>query len=662
MFYLFLCLVFGGLFIYYHNYVYLVFLLLFLCLLGKRVCFKLYILCCLAISLFLTFNINFYKSNIIIGEFVKDFEVIESYDNYSIVSDGEYKYVVYNGKENFNKGNKILIKGEVKDIRGSYNDFYNYLNKKNINYEIEVYELVILDSSVSLNIEIVDRLLENKSEKSKSYLKLILFNDKDEGNLDFYNNFSLYSLTYLIAVSGFHINLLLKFFKKLFHNNCIGISLVCFYLYLLDFSISSLRAFLCYVFKSFNKKAGFSLSNLEVVSLIGSVFIIRDPSIIFSYSFIFSFLSCFVLEIFRLYKCKKMIVSIYIYLVNIPLLLISYYKLNVFTVIFGIFLSLPISFLYVFSFIYLFLDKFYLLYEFVIGLFYKLFNVLNKFNLVLVFGKPSVVIVLIYYLFLVGYFIFKERRRKIRFIFLLLLFSVLGYLYYKPVLMGGEKFYFLNVGQGDCSVFFIPNSKEVVIVDTGGSLYKDVAVKEIIPFLESNGVNKIRKVILTHDDFDHVGAYVSLKDNFLVESVVTSSLIEGVYIGEKYFKNLNISEDRDNDGSIVLYGEYVGYDILLMGDASVEIENKIIEKLDGVDVVKIGHHGSDTSSSYEFLKSINGKFAIISVGKNNIYRHPHKDVVNRLNELGYIILRTDENNDIGFYKSYFGIHVIEYFK
>ena len=598
MFYFFICLVFSSLFIYYHRYIYLLFLLFFLYLLGKRICFRLYVICCFVISLFLTFNINFYVSNVEVGEFVKEFEVIERNNNYCIVHDGKYKYVVYNNEGNFNEGNKVLIRGEFRDIRGTYNDFYNYLNKMNVNYVIDCYDLVVVDSSVNLNVELVDKLLENKSDKSKSYLRLILFNDKDEGSESFYHNFSLYSLTYLIAVSGFHINLLLRAFKKLFHSNCISVGIVCFYLYLLDFSISSLRAFLCYVFKSFNKKVGFSLSNLEIVSLIGSVFIMKDPSIIFSYSFIFSFLSCFVLEIFKLYKSKNFFVSIYVYLVNIPLLLLSYYKLNVFSVVFGMILGIPVSFLYIFSFMYLFLDKFYLLYEFVIGLFYKFFDVLNEFNLILVFGKPSIIVVLIYYLFLFNFLIFKERRRKERFIFLLFLFIVLGYQYYKPVLSNNEKFYFLNVGQGDCSVFFIPNSKEVVIVDTGGSSYKDVAVKKIIPFLESKGINKVRKVILTHDDFDHVGAYESLKNSFEVESVINSSMIDGVYIGEKYFENLNVSEYRDNDGSIVLYGEYAGYSVLLMGDASVKVESEIVGNIGGGDVIKIGHHGSDTSSGY----------------------------------------------------------------
>jgi competence protein ComEC len=382
----------------------------------------------------------------------------------------------------------------------------------------------------------------------------------------------------------------------------------------------------------------------------------------FSFGFIYSFLGTFILEIFKLYKNKKINIMFYVYLVNLPLLLLNYYKLNVSTLFFSVILNGPISFLYVFSFVFLFLDKFYLLYEITITLFYKLFSVLNRLNCVLVFGKPSIVFVIFYYLLLLCFFVFKEQKRKIRYIYALLLFFLVFYQYCKPLLNPYEYVYFLNVGQGDCSIFFIPHSKDVVLVDTGGSNYKDIAATEIIPFLESKGVNKISKVILTHDDFDHSGALESLKNNFYVGDVVDSSLVKDIRIGNKIFINLNISEKRDNDGSIVLYGEYAGYNLLLMGDASKEIESKIMDNnMINVDIIKIGHHGSNTSSGYEFLDNINGKIAIISVGKNNIYGHPHDDVVENLEALGYVIFRTDENNDIGFGKNIFNLRFVDYF-
>lgn len=660
MIYFFISLIFINLFLYYKNYIFLVFVFTGLFLLGKLVNLKLFCLCCVGICLFTTFNFNYYKHDVANYNFDSNVVILENYSNYSIVGDNKNKYVIYNNDNNFRVGNEIWFKGKLINIEDSYNEFYNYLNKNNVCYELEYEDFIVIDNSVKLNEVIIDKLLENKSEQSKSYLKLILFNDKDENNIDFYNTFSIYSLTYLIAVSGFHISLLLSFFKKIFHNNIIGLVLVSFYLYLLDFSVSSYRAFLCYIFKKINKRLGFCISNIEIISLIGSVFLICNPSIMFSMSFVYSFLAAFVLEIFKLYKSGGIKITLYLYLINIPILLVNYYKLNVSSLLFSVILSKPVAFLYVFSFMFLFLDKFYLLYELVIKLFTYGFEYLNELNLILIFGRPSIIFIISYYLVLIYFFLLKESNNKLKYACVLMLFLLLGYQYYKPVINSNEQIYFINVGQGDCIAFFVPNSKEVVLVDTGGSKYKDIALKEIIPFLESKGINRIRNVILTHDDYDHVGALKSLRDNFIVDSVIDTSYVEEIIIGNKIFKNLNISEHRDNDGSIVLYGEYAGYDLLLMGDASISIEKEILKHIENVDIIKIGHHGSDTSSSYEFLDIINGKIAIISVGKNS-YGHPHKSVIKSLEKLEYIILRTDKNNDIGFGKNIFGLSFVDYF-
>lgn len=660
MVYFFISLIFINLFIYYNNHIFLILLLASLYFLGRRVNVRLYIVCCVFIALFYTFYSNYFDIRTLPNYFKGEVEVIENYSNYSIVEKGNNRFLIYNGEHEFNEGNKIYFEGKLVDIRRTYNDFYNYLNKKCVGYMLDYNEFYIIDDSTSLNVYVVDKLLENKSTQSKSYLKLILFNVKDDYNKEFYSTFSVYSLTYLIAVSGFHVNLLLAFFKKIFRNNVLGVGVVCFYLYLLKFSISSYRAFLCYIFKIINKKLNFNISSLEIVSLIGVVLVACNPSIMFSLGFIFSFLSTLVLEIFRMYKRKNIVYTFYIYLINLPILLLNYYKLNLSSLFLGVILTWPISFLYIFSFLFLFLDKFYLLYEFIMFLFNKMFGVLSKLNFIVIMGEPSVCFVIFYYLLLVGYFICLERKRKTRLIYIALLFCMLFYQYHKPCFNSSERVYFLNVGQGDCSVFFIPSSKEVVLVDTGGNKYKDIAKQEIMPFLESKGISKIRKVIITHDDFDHTGALESLKKNFNVEEVVDTSLVEKIKIGNKDFKNLNASEYRDNEGSIVLYGEYAGYYLLLMGDASLDIEKKILKDIGQVDILKIGHHGSNTSSGYDFLKQANGKFAIISVGSNT-YGHPHQEVIKRLNELGYIIFRTDRNNDIGFEKRRFNLAFIDYF-
>ena len=114
-----------------------------------------------------------------------------------------------------------------------------------------------------------------------------------------------------------------------------------------------------------------------------------------------------------------------------------------------------------------------------------------------------------------------------------------------------------------------------------------------------------------------------------------------------YFLNNKIY-DNENDNSSVIYTELNNYKFLFMGDASVEVENDLIEKynLQDIDVLKVGHHGSKTSSSNNFINKIKPKYSIISVGKNNIYGHPNEIVLDNLEDSK--IYRTDVNGSIMF--------------
>ena len=106
--------------------------------------------------------------------------------------------------------------------------------------------------------------------------------------------------------------------------------------------------------------------------------------------------------------------------------------------------------------------------------------------------------------------------------------------------------------------------------------------------------------------------------------------------------------DNENDNSNVIYTELNGYKFMFMGDASSTTEKEILNKynLPNIDVLKVGHHGSKTSSSKEFIDEINPKYSIISVGKNNRYGHPNKEVLDNLENSK--IYRTDESGSIMF--------------
>ena len=106
--------------------------------------------------------------------------------------------------------------------------------------------------------------------------------------------------------------------------------------------------------------------------------------------------------------------------------------------------------------------------------------------------------------------------------------------------------------------------------------------------------------------------------------------------------------DNENDNSNVIYTEIDGYKFMFMGDAGVDKEKDILDKynISNIDVLKVGHHGSKTSSSKEFIDIMNPKYSIISVGKNNRYGHPNKEVLNVLEKSK--VYRTDKDGSIMF--------------
>ncbi len=202
---------------------------------------------------------------------------------------------------------------------------------------------------------------------------------------------------------------------------------------------------------------------------------------------------------------------------------------------------------------------------------------------------------------------------------------------------------FIDVGQGDS--ILIRSGTSCVLVDTGGDNRFDIAKEVLIPFLRKKCIYKLDALILTHDDFDHSGGATSLQKEFNVKRTISEKSSFPLTIGNVVFSSLNDKESVEsnkNQGSIVLSFEIGGKDFLLMGDADVEVEKEIIEKrAPECDILKIGHHGSKTSTSEAFLDAVTPLEAIISCGKNNKYGHPDASVVERLNKKGIKIRRTD---------------------
>ena len=273
------------------------------------------------------------------------------------------------------------------------------------------------------------------------------------------------------------------------------------------------------------------------------------------------------------------------------------------------------------------------------------------------------------------YYLFYKAFYYRRWLFFLLLLLFLLIIHFIPYLTTNLNITYLSVGQGDSSLLVSKNLKEVVLIDTGGTFSyekKDInyTVNNIVTYLNSLGIDRIDNLILTHGDYDHAGNTIDLLNKIKVKKVIFNiddyNELETEIINElnkkkiKYIKaenNIKFANselqflktnkfNNENDNSNVIYFKYLNYSFLFMGDAGIEKEKSLLEKyqLKNITFLKVGHHGSDTSSGISFINTIKPKYSIISVGKNNRYGHPKESVLKNLAKS--VIYRTDQDGSV----------------
>ena len=188
-----------------------------------------------------------------------------------------------------------------------------------------------------------------------------------------------------------------------------------------------------------------------------------------------------------------------------------------------------------------------------------------------------------------------------------------------------------------------------MLVDVMGSKYKNIPKDIIMEQLRMRGIRKIDTVLLTHDDYDHSGGLKELQECIPITQIITEKQEKGSIRNYEFPIVLYDYQHPDsNENSIITYFDFYGLRVLLMGDAGVEAEAELMKKYPKleVDVLKLGHHGSKTSSSLPFLHQLQPSLALISAGRNNRYGHPHQEVLEHLKQEHITALMTPKEGGI----------------
>lgn len=584
-------------------------------------------------------------------------------------------------------GDSITLKGSLKEplnntIPNTFN-YKKYLYYKEIYYLFTVKEIVKLEPSSNILYKLQNLVYERCMKiDNKGYLTMLIYGKKAI-DADIYSALQDLGVVHLFAISGLHISIFTlvmeKILKKLplknYLRTIIVVAFLSFYAALISFPASVLRALTMYILlkiaEIIQNKLQIELKTYEVLLLSIAILLLINSYLMYDIGFLYSSLCTFGLIYYndktKNYFLKSLKTSYIASLWSLPISISLNYSYNLLSPVFNIFYVPFISFIFypvcLLTFIF---PSFGPILRLLIVILENLSTFFTRFSLNIILPKMSISIIIIYYL---NIFLLSKYKKTYFHLLNILILLIYPWQYN---LNKNLMVYYLDVLQGDASILISPRKKEVTMIDTGGLTNDEnyYTAKNIIKFLHSINIKKIDNLIISHGDFDHIGNAFYLVNNIKVEKVIFNnnefneletnlikilqdkkiefqkgdSNLQGEYFTWQ-FLNTRLY-DNENDNSLVTYLKYQDYTFLFMGDASILKEEDVIKKykLTKIDFLKVGHHGSRTSSSKEFISKINPQYSIISVGRNNKYGHPNKKVLNNLDNSK--IYRTDQNGSI----------------
>ena len=594
--------------------------------------------------------------------------VIESKENYFLFQSGFNRFYVYEKENTREVGDWLVIDSKPTEVSFlTYESQFNmkeYLSTKGVKYSLGN-KYIVERVHMFLRIkEYKSKFLSRFDSETAALIDALLFGTKHY-DARVTNQVEALNLIHLLSFSGIYLNFLILIVRRLLLRfvsekalDIVPYVVLTPLIYVTFPKIGLIRVILTGYLRFLNRYV--LKTNLRapvVTSICAILLLLFDFRLAYQSSyFIPIFLSLLLYYIGAINASKRKIKKslstlLFIYLFMIPVSTLDRGCLHLFTFVFQ-FILIPFHELYlVISLVSLSTFPFRYVLGFLTNIADKIYTFLGYIDISIPLGNFGIYFNTLYYVLLVFGLMFYESQNKEMlkiFRYTVITMVLISILPIRTYLINAV--YFINVGQGDS--ILLQNRDKTVLIDTGGNMNVDLATETLIPFLKKKQIYDIDLLVTTHDDYDHSGAVDSLMRNFKVKQYLKEATNFPVQVGQIFLENLNhLNAADENESSLVFNVNFMHKKFLLMGDANIAVEKFLIDGNYDIDcdILKVGHHGSKTSSCEEFILKCSPIEAIISCGANNKYGHPNKEVIETLNKYNVSIRRTDLEGTISYF-------------
>ena len=576
-------------------------------------------------------------------------------ENYIIIKERLHYIKFYTNKvSEFKIGDKIIAYGKEKitndrsvEYTFSYTRYkvrkriYSEANLTSYNYIKHTFSLTSLKGFI---IDYIDTKFDTLGSIYIKELVLGINVFDDEVSKEISN----LGIIYLFAISGLHIEILSSLVTKVLDKlnvpkEIISVSeiiILILYSLITTLSISILRVVIMKAIKNITSLFYLDIPKLDILSYSLLICLMFNPFEILSIGFYLTFLSCGIMYLKD--ETNFFITTIIILSFNIPIILYFNHQISLFIVIYSLLFGYLFSYFFIpFTYLTFIFFPFSFIYEGLSSFLARMISVSNDLNFSINYSVVNPIMLILIMVLLFKLYKELEDKKKLKInIGLIIGFIILNYLVGSFSLFPKVKV--MDVGQGDSII--LHHLFSVAIIDTGEKDDYDTTIK----YLKSQNIHTLKYVFISHEDSDHYGEYFDISNNFKVKHFYMYNNGLDLRMGAFKIKSYSCSSaTSENDRSMCLYIKVYGQSYFFSGDIEKEGEEYITSlNLDKVTYLKVPHHGSKTSSSYELLEMLKPRVSLVSCGFNNKYGHPDKEVLNRLSIYSKDIYRTDLQGSI----------------